>query len=260
VIGDVLGTGTPDVVKYELSIGQAANLLLVGQNFPYNHLIAAYDGDTAAPLPAWPTITDDYQLLSASDIAKVDPLLADNQVLTGTGLGLLHAYDGVSGRDVPGFPKVTGGWLFAPPALASDGRLADITREGYLFEWQTQAPPCQTEWPTFRHDLQDTGNYNFNGTPPNAISAARLEPLGGRRYRLTFLAPGASGACGTPVAYVVRVDGRVRGVGLGRPIAGRRRFGAVISIPPGGRVLTIQARNHSGVLGYPVSLRVPGGR
>ena len=93
-VGDVLGTGTPDVVKYELSLGQAANLLLAGQNFPYNHLIGAFDGSTGLPLPAYPTVTDDYQLLSSNDIAKIDPALPDNQIVTGTGLGLLHAYDG----------------------------------------------------------------------------------------------------------------------------------------------------------------------
>src|SRR4029077_4133314 len=108
-IGDLLGTGTPDVVKYELSLSQAANLLLVGQNFPYNHLIGAFDGSTGAPLPAFPTVTDDYQFLSANGVAKIDPELPSNQIVTGTGLGLLHAYDGASGRVVPGLPKQTGG-------------------------------------------------------------------------------------------------------------------------------------------------------
>src|SRR5205807_6901318 len=126
-VGDVLGTGTPDVVKYELSLGQAANLLLAGQNFPYNHLIGAFDAATGAPLPAFPTVTDDYQLLSADNVAKVDPALPENQVVVGTGLGLLHAYDGATGLDVPGFPKVTGGWLIAPASLSYDGRMADVT-------------------------------------------------------------------------------------------------------------------------------------
>ena len=104
-VGDLLGTGTPDVVKYELSLSQAANLLLVGQNFPYNHLIGAFDGATGATLPAFPTVTDDYQLLSANNVAKIDPTLPTNQIVGGTGLGLLHAYDGATGHDVPGLPE-----------------------------------------------------------------------------------------------------------------------------------------------------------
>src|SRR6202030_180430 len=120
-VGDLLGTGTPDIVKYELSLGQAANLLLVGQNFPYNHLIGAFDGATGATLPAYPTVTDDYQFLSANNIAKLEPQLPTNQIVAGTGLGLLHAYDAASGLDISGFPKQTGGWLAAPAALSFDG-------------------------------------------------------------------------------------------------------------------------------------------
>ena len=45
--------GAPlDVVKYGLASADVANLLLVGQNVPYNHLIGAYDATTGAPLPA----------------------------------------------------------------------------------------------------------------------------------------------------------------------------------------------------------------
>jgi hypothetical protein len=255
-VGDLLGTGTPDVVKYELSIGQAANLLLVGQNFPYNHLIAAYDGTSGASLPAWPTITDDYQLLSASDIAKIDPTTSDNQALVGTGLGLLHAYDGLTARDVTGFPKVTGGWLFAPAALSNDGRLADITREGYLFEWHTSAPANQPEWPMFRHDLEDTGNYNFDGTPPAAVSALTLTIMSATQARVSFTAPGANGASSIPAGYVVRVNGRQMG-GLRAPVIHGRRVSAVISLPAAARTVSIEARNSSGVLGHPASVALP---
>jgi hypothetical protein len=255
-VGDLLGSGTPDVVKYELSLGQAANLLLVGQNFPYNHLIAGYDGSTGTTLPAFPRVTDDYQLLSASNIAKVDPGSPANQVLAGTGLGLLHAYDGLTGADAPGFPKQTGGWLFAPAALSFDGRLADVTREGYLFQWRSHAPACQPEWPTFRHDPQDSGNYNHDGTPPGAMSAVTLTRRGGR-YRLAFTAPGDNGPCGTPAAYVTAVDGTAVDLGLGAPVAGGTRWSREISLPAGARTLTIQARDAAGNLGYPVTIRVP---
>lgn len=254
-VGDVLGTGTPDVVKYEVSLGQAANLLLAGQNFPYNHLIGAFDGSTGLPLPAWPTVTDDYQLLSSDEIGKVDPELPDNQVVVGTGLGLLHAYDGATGRDVAGFPKETAGWLFAPAAFAYDGRLADITREGFLFQWQTQASACQPQWPSFRHDQQGSGNYNHDGTPPNAASNLALVLLGGGAYRLTFTAPGDNGPCGTPASYLVKVDGHTASMGL-VPVAGGSQFSAEVDLPAGSRWLSIQAIDAAGNIGPVARARI----
>jgi hypothetical protein len=255
-VGDLLGTGTPAVVKYELSLSQAANLLLVGQNFPYNHLIGAWEGTTGATLPAFPTVTDDYQLLSANDVAKVDPTLPTNQVVGGTGLGLLHAYDGATGLDVPGFPKQTGGWLYAPPAFATDGRMADVTREGYLFQWQTQAPACQPEWPGFRHDQQDSGNYNHDGTPPNAPSHLALANLGGGRYRLTMTAPGDDGPCGTPTSYAVKVNGKPVNLGLGSPVAGGSAFSAEVTLQAGARTLALQAVDDAGNIGPKATVAV----
>jgi hypothetical protein len=255
-VGDLLGTGTPDVVKYEISLSQAANLLLVGQNFPYNHLIGAFDGSTGLPLPAYPTITDDYQLLSSNNVAKVDPTLPTNQVVGGSGLGLLHAFDGATGKDVTGFPKQTGGWLYAPPSLAADGRMADMTREGYLFEWQTQAPACQPQWPNFRHDQQDSGNYDHDGTPPNAPGNASLTALGGGRYRLAFTAPGDDGSCGTPASYSTRVNGKPASLGLGSPAPGGSAFSAEVTLPAGARTVSIQATDEAGNIGPKATVRV----
>jgi hypothetical protein len=255
-VGDLLGSGTPDVVKYEVSLGQAANLLLVGQNFPYNHLIGAFDGTTGAPLPAYPTVTDDYQFLSSDNIAKLDPSLPSNQILGGTGLGLLHAYDGATGRDVSGFPKQTGGWIYAPPALASDGRLADMTREGYLFEWQTEAPVCQPQWPSFRHDQHDSGNYNHDGTPPNAAANISLTALGAGSYRLGFTAPGNDGSCGTPASYLTRVNGQLTQLGLGSPVAGGSAFSADVTLPAGAKRFSIQAVDAAGNLGPQTTAKV----
>ncbi len=198
-VGKLLPAGDPDIVKYGLSLGDVANLALVGQNVPYNHLIGAYDPNTGLPLPAFPRITDDFQFLSSSDIAKVDPSSLGNQVIAGTGLGLLHAYDGVTGLDAPGFPKVTGGWLFAPAAFSDDGRMADITREGYLFQWNLSSlPACQTEWPSFRHDQQGTGNYDKDGTPPGT---PRIVGLSGDE--LKFVASGDDYGCGTATRYEI---------------------------------------------------------
>jgi hypothetical protein len=191
-VGDVTGGGTPSIVKYQTTLAGAANLLLAGQNVPWQHLIGAFDAGTGASLPAFPAVTDDYQFLSSSTIARVSGTGPSNQVVAGSGLGELHAFDGATGRDVAGFPKQTGGWLYAPAALSRDGRLTDITREGFLFQWSTGAPPCQTEWPEFRHDQQDSGNYDRDGTPPGAPTNLRTTG-----NRLRFTAPGDDGLCGT---------------------------------------------------------------
>ena len=249
-VGDIDGGGEPDIVKYQIDLGQAANLLLVGQNVPYSHRIGAFnasDGTTRAPFPV---ITDDYQFLSSSTVADVADG-SSNQVLTGTGLGLLHAYDGVTGRDTGGFPKVTGGWLFAPAALSDDNRIAAITREGFLFEWNApQAPACQTEWPSFRHDQQGTGNYDADGTPPAAPENVTLVPRGGNTFRLSFRSPGDDGFCGTAARYVADIDGR--SIDLGPPVRGGDPFSRDIELQPGQRI-TVRAEDEAPNLGPPGS-------
>jgi hypothetical protein len=242
-IGKLAPTSTnPDVVKYEISAGAAASLLLVGQNFPYNHLIGAWNPTTGNPEPAFPLITDDFQFVSSSLVAKVDKGSSANQVLAGTGLGLLHAYDGATGLDAPHFPKVTGGWLIAPPALSDDGtRIAAITREGYLFEWKVPAAACQSEWPIFRHDNQNTGDYNADGTAPAAPGNVALAALGKGRYRLSFTSPGDDRFCGKAASYRTFVNGLPVALGLGAPVAGGTTVSKDVTLPAGAGFLTIQA-------------------
>ena len=218
-------------MKYQVDLGQAANLLLVGQNVPYSHRIGAYSAASGATDPGFPVITDDYQFLSSSTIARIGSGPGQS-VLAGTGLGLLHAYDGTTGRDAAGFPKVTGGWMFAPAALSDDGRLAGITREGWLYEWkQPDAPACQTEWPAFRHDQQGSGNYDADGTPPAAPERIALAPQGGDVFRLTFRSPGDDVFCGTAERYVATLDGQP--LDLGPPVRGGDGFTKDIRIPGG---------------------------
>src|SRR4029077_20851774 len=125
-------------------------------------------------------------------------------------------------------------------ALTFDGRMADMTREGYLFEWQTQAPACQSQWPTFRHDQQDSGHYKHDRTPPDAPASMTLAPLGGRSFRLSFTAPGDDGPCGTPASYLTRVNGKPVGLGLPSPVAGGTVFSAEITLASGASRLSLQ--------------------
>ena len=260
-VGRLLGpAGDPNIVKYQVDVGQAANLLLVGQNVPYSHRIGAWESNSGQTLPGYPTITDDYQFLSSSTVAKVSPTGPTNQVLAGTGLGLLHAYDGSTGQDVAGFPKVTGGWMFAPAALSDDGRMAGITREGFLFEWSHRnIAPCQTEWPSFRHDPQGSGNYDRDGTAPGALHDLRLTRLGNGRYRVTFVSAGDDGRCGRPARYVARLDGTRVDLGLTDPARGGERYTRDVTVPagtPATATLSIQAYDEAGNGGFRARLRL----
>jgi hypothetical protein len=259
---------SPAIVKYGLSLGDVANLALTGQNVPYNHLIGAYNSETGTALPAFPRITDDFQFLSSSDVAKVVPG-ESNQVVAGTGLGLLHAYDGTTGLDVAGFPKVTGGWLYAPAALSDDGRIAAITREGYLFEWnQPTLPTCQSEWPAFRHDEQGSGNYDRDGTPPGRPTAAAVSG-----DLLSFTASGDDEGCGTASEYEVVSSGTpidpasfaAAAAVSGAPAPAAAGTSQTVALPSGhGRYVAVRAVDEEGNVGYPAVVdtrpgEVPGG-
>ncbi len=244
----------PAIVKYGLTLSDAANLLLSGQNLPYNHLIGAYDSATGTPLPAFPRVTDDFQFLSSSGIAKIQEG-PTNQVLAGTGLGLLHAYDGLSGLDVEGFPKVTGGWLYSPAALSEDGRVAAITREGYLFEWEHEAlPQCQAEWPSFRHDQQSSGNYDRDGTPPSSPG-----PLFVKDGNLVFVAPGDDGGCGTVAKYEIVTSATPIGPDEfdaatpleGAPTPAPAGTPESFVLPPHQRYVAVRAVDEAGNIGFP---------
>ncbi|HEY7150617.1 MAG TPA: S8 family serine peptidase [Solirubrobacterales bacterium] len=264
VLGKLVPGGRLDIVKYGLSLSDVANLLLTGQNAPYNHLIGAYDASTGTPLAAWPRITDDFQFLSASDVARVDTSSPGNQVVAGTGLGLIHAYSGTTGTDVSGFPKVTGGWLFAPAAFSNDGRMADITREGYLFQWKLpRLAKCQSEWPQFRHDPHQTGNYDADGTPPNKPTALSL-----KNGVIGWKAPGDDYGCGAASRYRIVTSTKpisTQGFASATPLANppTPKWGGTAQsyrLPAHKRYVAIRAIDDAGNIGYSAQVDTrPGG-
>jgi len=96
--------------------------------------------------------------------------------------------------------------------------MADITREGFLFQWNlADLPKCQSEWPSFRHDQQQSGNYDRDGTQPYRPTGLHLN--GGA---LAFTAPGDDFGCGTADHYqVATADHRITPTSF----AGARRLG-----------------------------------
>ncbi len=148
---------------------------------------------------------------------------------------------------------MTGGWLFAPAAFSDDGRMADITREGYLFQWDLpKLPACQTEWPSFRHDPQQSGNYDRDGTPPNA--AAELAVQGNT---LSFQAPGDDYGCGRATKLqVATADQPIDSANFDeatRIAAGPARSGAAakesLQLPAHKRYVAVRAIDDAGNVG-----------
>lgn len=162
-IGDLDQDGTPDVVASGASLS-LASALSGGSTAPKQaqHLLAAWSGKTGKMMPGMPFVIEDFSFLTNHAIADVN---GDDypEILTGTGVYMLHAVD-ACGREASGWPKFTGGWIAAAPAVGDvDGdRQLDVvvgTRNGYLYAWKTGGKEDGViQWDSFHHDLANTGN------------------------------------------------------------------------------------------------------
>jgi len=131
---------------------------------PFEHVVGGWDAATGNYLPHYPQTMEGWTILGAPAIADID---GDGQaeVLAGSSGNVLHAFR-PDGTEPPGWPKQTGGWLVAAPAVGDvDGsgklEVVAVTRDGWLWVWRTPAPAAGSmlEWPSFRHDVYNTGRY-----------------------------------------------------------------------------------------------------
>jgi hypothetical protein len=83
-----------------------------------------------------------------------------------------------------------------------------------------------------------------------------LRRIGGHRYRLSFIAPGDNGACGTPARYRAWVNGRLARISFAHPPPGGRRVRLVISFIRQPIRFSLDAVNHGGVPGIPASVAI----
>jgi hypothetical protein len=239
-IGDLTGDGSPFVLKGGLSLNGAANLLAVNQNLAFNHLEQAWDPGDGSSVTGYPVATDDFQLVSQGSIARVAGEGPGRQVLVGTGLYNLHAYE-ADGSEAPGegaerWPKFAGGWLQATPAIGDmdgDGDLdiSTMTREGWQFAWDTGVDACDgsnDEWWGFHHDERATANYGADGRPPGTaagLEATRDEASGAVTFSWTE--PGDDWLCGTADRYrVVLSDAPISEPSEGERVADEEASGA----------------------------------
>jgi hypothetical protein len=263
-IGRLTDEQGPSLIKGGIGLAGAANLLATNQNLPFNHSVQAWDAATGEYRPGYPVATDDFQLLSQPAIAKVGG--SGRQALVGTGLYQLHAY-GAGGDEPSGWPKFTGGWLFATPSVGDidgDGELdvTTATREGFAFAWRTGVDACgdgsptNDEWWTFHHDEHGTARYGHDARPPGAPRALDRTRRG-RTVRLSWRAPGDDWLCGDSARFrIVGGKGPIDGPDDGRVLesgnAGKQ--GALVSrsfeLPAGVRRLGIVYRDEAGNWGH----------
>jgi Subtilase family/RTX calcium-binding nonapeptide repeat (4 copies) len=211
-VGDILGAGEPSVFKGGITLNGAANLLAVNQNLPFNHVVQAWDPNTGQSVPGFPQATDDFQFFSQPAIAKLDAGGPTRQALVGTGLYQLHAY-GPGGSEPAGWPKFMGGWIQPTPAVGDtdgDGKLdvSAVTREGWSFLWETDAPSCEAgstttneEWWTFHHDEFGSANYGTDARPPGTPEDLAAQSAAGGSVNLSWKAPGDDWLCGKASKY-----------------------------------------------------------
>jgi subtilase family protein len=279
-VGDILGAGQPAVVKGGLTVNGAANLLAVNQNLPFSHVEQAWSLDPSSAgeaLPGFPVATDDFQLLSQASIARVSGSGPSRQALVGTGLYQLHAY-GPGGLDAAGWPKFTGGWMQATPAVGDadgDGQLevTTVTREGWSFLWDTTIGACNgsnDEWWTFHHDEHSTNNYGIDGRPPGTPRGLGSTRANDGSVSLSWTAPGDDWLCGKADQFqIIASQNQINHPGDGTVVKQLNATAAAnqpqtASLTPaelgGARFLAVLYRDEAGNWGRLASVAVPRGK
>jgi hypothetical protein len=130
----------------------------------FEHLVGGWDAASGQWLDAWPRPIEGWTIVAGPALADVDGDGAA-ELIAGSSGNVLHAFR-EDGSEPGGWPKDTAGWLLAAPAVGDvdgDGRaeVVAVTRDGWLYVWDTPATASAAgaPWPSFRHDVRNTGRY-----------------------------------------------------------------------------------------------------
>jgi hypothetical protein len=226
----------------------------------------AYDAQTGQMLPGFGAPMMGLPFLTAPAVADVS---GDGKadVLGNEDSNNVAAF-GPDGQPVPGWPKFTGGWTLWTPAVGDlDGNghveVVDVTREGYLFVWDTPGKASGIEaWSWHQNDWH-TGRY---GDETRAPLLPRHIRVSGRR-RLCWEAPGGAWGDGRAARYQLRAFNKrpnppsfARGRrlrGSPRPaVGGTHQCTAIRGLPAGTRWLGLRAINRAGLISYPAIVHI----
>jgi hypothetical protein len=185
-VGDLDQDGIPDVIMSGGSLSLATNLAGGSSTRPFQHLLAMWSGATGHMFPGSPVVLEDYTFFMSMAVADIGGPAGQPdgfpEVILGTGAYFVHAVD-ACGREAPGWPKFTDGWLTATPAVGDiDGdamhtlEVVTQTRDGWLYAWRTTGTQDGVvEWESFHHDNANTGNYNAKLDQGGAHASTALD-------------------------------------------------------------------------------------
>ncbi len=157
-----------DYVLGTVGISMASAFAAGGKRAYYEHHLSAWDTGSGLFLEGFPVVVEDLQFFMNPAIADItgDGLA---EIISGSGGYMLHAVN-YRGEEAEGWPKFTGGWIVASPAVGDidgDGKLevTTITREGWLFLWDTPGTASadgksRVQWQEYKHDPLKTSNFN----------------------------------------------------------------------------------------------------
>lgn len=213
-LSDLNGDGVPDMLIAASGPGQLIDMINDGDSSPSSFLYAGVDltqpgadgTSGGVMLDGFPHPTNDSQSMSQPIATDIDGD-GDLDAVMPSGENDVRAVDG-SGAVPAGWGKYTGSWNMATPAVGDwrgDGSQVAIamTRRGYLYAWNTAGTVCGAGWPRYGHDPANSGNSATDATLPRALTEVAAAPTASGT-RVSFVAPGDDGRCGSAQSYEVR--------------------------------------------------------
>ncbi len=215
---DLEGAGALSYLNGTVGLGIGTLAIGSGVLAPLDFHLSAWDATSGAQKAAFPRLLEDWQFFTGPAVADLSGVDGTPEIVVSSGGYYVHAFNGVTGLEAAGFPKLTGQWVVATPVIGDiddDGDLEVVvsTRLGDLHVWDMPGATCVDEtpppggntrsnaqWRKALHDEWGGGYYGRDTLRPAAI-ADLAQPADGD---LTFSGVGDDGHCGSSTTYEVR--------------------------------------------------------
>ena len=208
-----LGGSQPSFVTPVAGLLRALDLAAPDYQVGGQDFTGAWDTATGQFRAGFPAPQNDLSFLTGPAVADIDGRRGE-EVLAGTASLDLQAFNRLGLPAGSNWPKLTGDWMVATPAVGTFGTrdtdaharkvVVGSTRAGTVFAFATTAPACSpASSPRFHHDIANTGMYTTDAVLPGRPGDAALNGA-----RLSFIAPGDDLLCGRADHYEIRMPGQ----------------------------------------------------